>query len=340
MTDLALWPLVVVFVLSAAVLTRAGVALARNASDIVERTALTALFVGMVLMAFATSLPEIVTDVTAALEGSPDLAVGDLFGSSMANMAILAVVDMTRRGRMWPSVELGHARVAAVAIGLTGLAVLGMLASPVPALGWVGVDTLLIAVAYVAALAWIRRSPVSPRDPATTGAAEGPDTGASDDTTPGARQAFLRFGGAGAVILVSAALVGSSAVAITRQTGISETSFGTAVLAVTTSLPELIASLAAARMGRHDLAVGNLFGSNAANMSVLFFADLAYTPGPILGAIAPGQALAGVGAIMLMAMALAAIVHGAETRIARFEPDALLLLAAYGALLALVVVRS
>jgi len=327
-------------VVSGALLTRAAVGLARNASEIVARTSLSALFVGMVLMAFATSLPELVADVTASLEGAPDLAVGDLFGSSMANMAILAVIDMTRRGGMWPAVELGHARVAAMAIGLTTLALLGILAAPVPALGWVGADTVLIAIAYVAALAWFRRSPVSPRERTALGPLVAGRATDVDGGSAGVRRVFLRFAGAAVAILVTAPVVASAAVEITHQSGISETFFGATLLAVTTSLPELIASLAAARMGQQDLALGNLFGSNAANMSVLVFADIAYTPGPILGAVDPGQAIAGLGAILLMVIALAAIVHGAETRIARLEPDAMLLLGAYGAMLVLVALRS
>jgi cation:H+ antiporter len=63
----------------------------------------------MILVAGATSLPEIITDVSVSLAGAPDLAVGDLFGSSMANMAILAVVDLLHRRRVWPRVEIGHA---------------------------------------------------------------------------------------------------------------------------------------------------------------------------------------------------------------------------------------
>lgn len=63
----------------------------------------------MVLVAGATSLPEVVTDVSASLADAPDLAVGDLFGSSMANMAILAVLDLHERRRVWPQVEVGHA---------------------------------------------------------------------------------------------------------------------------------------------------------------------------------------------------------------------------------------
>ena len=95
----------------------------------------------------------------------------------------------------------------------------------------------------------------------------------------------------------------------------------------------LVASLAAVRIGTYDLAVGNLFGSNAFNMTILFAADLAYGPGPILAAVDPAQVVAGVGAILLMAIALAAVVHGTRTRIRRLEPDAVALLATYALLL-------
>jgi cation:H+ antiporter len=115
---------------------------------------------------------------------------------------------------------------------------------------------------------------------------------------------------------------------------------GTTLLAFATSLPELVAAVAAVRIGAHDLAVGNLFGSNCFNMAALLFADVAYRPGPLLAAVHPGQAVAGISAVLLMSLALAAIVHGAETRVARLEPDAILLLLIYlGGLGAVWVVR-
>lgn len=64
-------------------------------------------------------------------------------------------------------------------------------------------------------------------------------------------------------------------------------------------------------------------------MTILFAADLAYRPGPILAAVSPARMVAGVGAILLMAIALAAVVHGTRTRIRRLEPDAVLVLVVY-----------
>lgn len=327
----------IVFAAAATVLTLAGVQLARAGDEIAERAGLSRLFVGMLLVAGATSMPEIVTDVSAAIADAPDLAVGDLFGSSMANMAILAFVDLLHRHRVWPRVEIGHARVASVAIALTALATLGVLTPPGLALGWVGIDTMAIAAAYAAAVAWMRRSPTGRFGegevlPVPTGWTQ-PGRGAL-------RPGVLRFAAAAAVILVSAPALAYSGQDIARDTGMGETFVGTALLALSTSLPELVASIAAVRIGAHDLAVGNLFGSNAFNMAALVLVDAAYTPAALLRSIDPSQATAGVGAILLMALALAALVHGTETRVRRLEPDAILLLVVYaGALFAVWSVR-
>lgn len=324
--DLVAWQWLVVFGLGAAALVRSGVSLAGAGDELAERTGLGGLVTGMVLVALATSLPELLTDVSAAAAGAPDLAIGDLFGSSMANMAILAVVDLVHRGRVWPRIGVGHARVAAVAIALTAMAVLGIVIPDAPAIGWVGVDSVLIVAAYVAAMAWFRRSPGGLGVP--TGWAERPDVSGGS-----IRRAALTFAAAAAVVLVAAPITAVAARELAEAAGIAQTTVGAGLLAIATSMPELIASLAALRIGAHDLAVGNLFGSNAANMAVIVFADLAYRPGPILGAVDAAQVVAGAGAILLMALAVAAIVGGTETRVWRLEPDATVLLVVYVGLL-------
>ena len=333
--DLGLAAFVLLFTLSAAAVAGSGIVLARTGDTIAERTGLGGLVVGMFLLAGATSLPEIATDVSAALAGAPDLAVGDLFGSSMANMAILALLDLVYRGRVWTRVGLGQARLAAIAIALTCVALLALLVPTTPAIGWVGIETIVIVVGYLAATAWIHRTRGSGRRESDgtgeimvpTGWGEANEAGAS------LRSVVVRFGLAAGVVLVAAPLVALSAQGIANETGVGETFIGTFPLAITTSLPELVASLTAVRIGAHDLAVGNLFGSNAFNMVALFAADVAYTPGPILSAVAPAQAVAGVGAVLLMAVALAAVIHGTETRIRRLEPDAVALLLTYVLLL-------
>ncbi len=333
---MGLWQAIVVFLLSAAVLVKAGSALAAYADQIAERMRMSRLFVGTLMLAFATSLPEVVTDITAARADAPDLAVGDLLGSSMANMAILAIIDLLYRGQVWPSVELGHARVAAVAIGLTAVATLSIMTGTVAGIGSVGFAPLLIMGLYVLSIAWFRRMPLLARPGFDeTRIPIQKATGWSEEAKKfSLGKLWFRFGGSVLFIFMSAPIATLAVKAIAEHTGLEQTFLGAALLAVTTSLPELVASVASLRIGAYDMAVGNLFGSNVANMSVLLFADLAYTEGPILAAVAPAQAIAGVGAILLMAIAVAAIVGESErTRIRQLEPDAIVLLISYAALM-------
>jgi cation:H+ antiporter len=141
------------------------------------------------------------------------------------------------------------------------------------------------------------------------------------------------FGAGALVVMVTAPVLAIAGKELAELSGIGQTFVGATLLAITTSLPELATSLAAVRIGAVDLAVGNLFGSNALNMGILAFADLAYLPGPILGAVSPSQLVPGLGAILLTGLGLAAVLHGTETRVWRLEPDAVLILVAYGLLL-------
>jgi cation:H+ antiporter len=329
---------VLLFLASAAIVVVAGVMLAGAGDEIATRTGLGGALVGMILLAGATSLPEIVIEASAAAAGQPDLALGDLFGSGMANMAILAVIDLMHRGRVWHQVEIGHARLAALAIAITTIPILAILVPPGIAIGWVGIESIGVVVAYVAAVAWLRRArPPRGRRRDASGEVIAP-VGWShrEGTDVPLRGVLLRFGAAALMILVTAPVAAASAGAIAEETSIGETFIGALLLAVTTSLPELVASIAAVRIGAFDLAVGNLFGSNLFNVNALLAADLFYTPGPVLAAVSSAQVVAGVGAILLMGLALAAVVHGDRTRIQRLEPDAILVLVAYVVLLAAV----
>jgi cation:H+ antiporter len=203
-------------------------------------------------------------------------------------------------------------------------------------IGWVGLTPIVIVVVYVLSIAWFRRMPLLARP-----GLEQPQIPLQEATGWSEKAAkislnglWLRFGISALLILLTAPITTLSVKAIADSTGIAQTFLGAALLAVTTSLPELIASIASLRIGAYDMAVGNLFGSNVANMSILVFADLAYTEGPILAAVSQGQVVAAIGAILLMSVAVAAIVGESEqTRLRKLEPDAIVLLTIYAATL-------
>ncbi|MEA2025521.1 MAG: hypothetical protein U9O18_02400, partial [Chloroflexota bacterium] len=285
----------------------------------------------------ATSLPEIAVAVSAVVaEGSPDLAIGNLFGSNMANMALLAIVDMAWRGRVWHRVGSGHARTASVAIALTAIAVLAVMRPFELALGWVGIESIIIFVGFISLIAWTHRSstPAVPTGEVSHEQAEHEHLSGSEVTSRSAilhtiRWDLAKFGLAALVILISAPVLVNAADGIGQEANLGDSFVGASFLAFSTSLPELATAFAAVRIGAFDLAVGSLLGSNAFNMAIILIVDLVYTDGPILADVDAVQAFVGVSAILLMSIVVAGIIHGAKTRASRLEPGAGMALVAY-----------
>jgi cation:H+ antiporter len=316
---------VLVFLASGAAIVFAGSALARFADVIAERTRLGRVWIGSVLLAGATSLPELATDLVAVRLGAVDLAMGDLFGSSLANMLILANLDLfAARRRLLQRAALDHALAASLAITLNALAAALVVVRPEVSFLSVGPGSVLLFVLYIAGTRAVFRH--SMRDGVRAEVAPvGPDT----KQTPSFRQALRGFALAALLVLAVAPAFAWSARGVAELSGLGDTFFGTTLVGLATSLPELAASLAAVRMGAFDLAVGNLFGSNAINMALMLPLDLAQ-PGNLFGAVEQGHALSGLFAVVLMSLGLAAIVYRAKHRYAMIEPDSLLMIAAYG----------
>jgi cation:H+ antiporter len=133
---------------------------------------------------------------------------------------------------------------------------------------------------------------------------------------------------AAATTLAAAPVLAWSATAIAERTGLGGTLVGTVLVGGSTSLPELVATIAALRIGAHDLAVGNLFGSNAFNMALLLCLDAAQ-PGNLFASVDPHHAISGLIAVVLMTIGLAGIVYRAEHRFTMSEPTSALMAIAY-----------
>jgi cation:H+ antiporter len=340
---LILW--LALFAVMSAFIVAAGVLLARSGDRIADRTGLGGLLIGMVLVAAATSLPEIAVAVSAVLEGSPDLAIGNLLGSNMANMALLALVDLVFLGRVWHRASSGHGRTAAIAIALTAIPVLAILEPFEVTIGWVGIESIIIFVGFVSLISWTRRSPTPAVLAGETSHAElvlaeaEAEVGRAQPgaAPPSSRTSVLQsikvdlvtFGVAALIILAAAPVLVISAEGIAAESGLGETFVGASFLAFATSLPELSTALAAVRIGAFDLAVGSLLGSNAFNMAIILVVDLFYLEGPILAHVTSIQAFVGVGAILLMSLVMAGIIHTARTRASRLEPSSWMVLIVY-----------
>lgn len=215
-----------------------------------------------------------------------------------------------------------HALAASLAIALNALAAVLILARPDPASWWVGPSSILLFLVYLAGTRSIHRHAV--RDGAPRSAVS---TEEGRQHVP-LRRAALGFALAALLVLAVAPVFAWSAKGIATITGLGNTFVGTWLVGLSTSLPELVACLAAVRLGAFDLAVGILFGSNAFNMAIFLPLDLAQ-PGSLFAALDSAHALSALFAVVLMSLGLAAIVYRAKRRFAMLEPDSLLVLVAY-----------
>jgi len=319
------------FLVLAAIVAGAGTALARAADLIADATGLGRLLVGSVLLAAATSLPELAVDVAAVRAGHTDLAAGDLLGSSLMNLSILAAIDLCRRnGRKMLSREAAsHALSATLAIAVTGLAGCAILtAGKLPAVGLVGIGGWSWAI-LVAYLLGARMLFVDQRISARLAV----------DQVPSAPRGVWR---AGVVFLCSAVVLvmvgprlAEVAAELAERSGLGGTFVGTTLVAVTTSLPELVATLVAVRLGAVDLAIGNVFGSNAFNM-IMFVPLDAVCPGSLFQAVSSAHAVTAFAVIVATAITILGQLYHVERRVPLIEPDALLVLCVIGGALALV----
>lgn len=145
------------FLLSSGVIVVSGVYLTRNADKIAETTKLGRLLVGGIFLASATSLPELFVDISAVKNNIPDLAVGDLMGSSLFNLLILAIADLLHRGAstLFSRASAMHALSASMSISVMALAGMFILAGPQLAsyaVGECGLGALGIVIAYILGL--------------------------------------------------------------------------------------------------------------------------------------------------------------------------------------------
>lgn len=311
----------------AAVIVVAGTALARCADAIAEATGLGRLVVGSVLLAAATSLPELTVDLSAIRLGLPDLAVGDLFGSSLMNLLILAAIDLLPQssGKMLSRSAAAHALSGLLSIALTGLAALALLTSRDMAKGeFLGVHVWvwLIVLGYGLGV----RAVFIDQRIALRAAREAELPAEKLHPQWSLRRSSAGFVAAASVILVVGPYLAKTAGEFARLTGLGESFVGTTLVALSTSLPELVATLAAVRIGAFDLAVGNVFGSNAFNMVLLLPLD-AMHPGPLLAAASSTHAVSSLAAVVATSTAIMGQLYQAPKRWRFLEPDAWLVMA-------------
>lgn len=314
----------IIFIATSAIVVVAAIKLAEYGDIIAVRTQLGGLFVGTILLAGATSLPEMIASISAFRSGVPDLAAGNFFGSNMVNVVLLALVDLFHfQVPLLRRVAVSHALTATLASLLMLTAVIAILAEIDITIGWVGLDALALIVIYFAGIWLIQREsngPTASTAPAKVAPAPG---------FPTLRKGIIGFVVAAVVLMAVVPQLVNASTEIAVITGLGTGFVGTALLSIVTSLPELLAAMAAMRINAFDMAVGNLLGSSVFNMLAIGIADFFYVDGRFLGAIDPAFAMVGLLGLLLTNMALLGNLARVERKILFIEVDTLMIILVY-----------
>ncbi|MEX2081244.1 MAG: hypothetical protein WEC33_06475 [Dehalococcoidia bacterium] len=315
------------FILAATAIVIAGTFLTRAADRLAELTGFGRLLIGAVLLAGATSLPELSVDVSAALKGLDDIAVGDLLGSSLFNLLILAVADLLHKQRGWmlSRSAVAHAIPAVMSMLLTAIVGVAILARFGVSVGGIGGGSAGVIAAYALGVRMVFYDQRFARQKAETESTVEPPPPWSERRAA-VRAAVIRYLVSAAAIVAAGPFLADAAGRIAELSGLGGTFVGTTLVAFSTSLPELVATIAAVRLGAFDLALGNIFGSNALNMALMLPVDIA-SGGPLLSTVSTAHALTAFWVVIITAVAVIGQLYHVERRHRFLEPDALMVIA-------------
>ena len=282
-----------------------GTKLARYGDVIAEKTGLSGIWVGLLLLAIVTSLPEIITGISAVtVINAPDLAVGTIFGSNALNLFIIALLDITyRRGPLLTKASKEHKLSAGLGILLIVFAGASIFLSTRVWEGgicWLGIYSMVLVILYLLGSRWIfKREQTSPSV----------ETVSLRYKNISSRRAYLGFGIAAIAIIgvgTWLAMVGDE---IAVVTGLGTTFVGSLFLAITTSLPELVVCFAALRIGAVDMAIADVLGSNMFNIGIgVASFDLFYGSASIFSAASQTHIITTATVVLMSLIVIAGLI--------------------------------
>ena len=237
-----------------------------GASALARKMGVSPLLVGLTIVAFGTSMPELAVSVTAALRGANEIAVGNVVGSNMFNLLVVAglsavicplVMDKMLLRRDWPL------SIFAAVLLLVAIAPDHVIAR------WEGAVLLVIFAVILS-----RQIKAALNDRAQLAAAEAEAAEEAAEMTKSPVMIWVN-------IVLGGQLAVNGATGIARMFGLSETLIGLTIVAIGTSLPELVTSIVAARKGQNEIAMGNVIGSNLFNILLILGVSAVITPIPV-----------------------------------------------------------
>jgi cation:H+ antiporter len=301
------------FIICTSAIVYSGTRLSKYGDIIAEKTGLGKVWIGVILMASVTSLPELVTGVGSVTYGGvPNIAVGDVLGSCVFNILIIAILDT-----VYPVIPISakahQGNILSAGFGILLLSIvaaslfLGNAAAP---MGWIGPYTVLFVIIYFVAMRLVFF--YEKKQIAAFIKEIGAELRYRDISQ---KEAVTKFSINALVVIVAAIFLPEIGAGLAESTGLGQTFVGNILIAVSTSLPELVVSLTAIKIDAVDLAVGNLFGSNIFNIFILAIDDIFFVKGPLFSFANPNNIIPALSAIAMTTIAIIGLTYRAEKKL-------------------------
>ena len=316
------------FILCSAVIVYCGSNLSKYGDVIAEKTGLGRAWIGLVLMASVTSLPELITGISSvAIADVPDIALGDIMGACVFNLSIIALMDMLNGKKpIFSESEHGLILSAGFGIILISLASISIMANAnIPAIGHIGLYSPAIIMIYFIG---IRGVFLFERRRIKEFVGEMAQTLRYEHITT--KEAVVKYAINALFIIGAAASLPFIGNRLAEETGLGRSFVGTVFIAMATTLPELVVSVSALKIGAADMAIANLFGSNMFNIFILAIDDIFYVKGALLSNVSTNHAVTGFMAVLMTGIAIAGLTYRLQRKaFLRLGWDAIAILLAY-----------
>ena len=292
------------FFICVALIVYSGIKVSKYGDIIAEKTGLGGTWIGVLLLASMTSLPELVTGASSVLLASvPNLAVGTIFGSAVFNLAIIALMDLcSKEGPVLKKAQKNHLLTAAFGIVLLSIAACSLVLDQhitILQVLWFNICSPLILTIYFIGMRIIYKIE-------TQTIAIIADTSLKYQHI--SKTKTYQFFALHAVVIIAIStwlpFIGDE---IALLTGWGNTFFGTVFIALATSLPEIVISLSALRIGAIDMAIGGVLGSNLFNLGILAVDDLLYFKGSLFADVSATHLLPALSSILMSAIVVACL---------------------------------
>ncbi|MFP4314323.1 MAG: sodium:calcium antiporter [Alphaproteobacteria bacterium] len=287
--ELPLFANMLIFAVLATLIWNAGTRLSYFIDAIAEKTNIARAFLGLILLATATELPELVTTTTASSRGNGTLALNNMFGGMLMQLLVLAIADIfVKKGTLSAQPKSPTVAIAGL-LCITSLAavLIANVLSDFTIAFHIGIGSILIAGLYMTSMFILhsvdKRDVWSPVDLPEDKVAEKERKNRYDEKSLKALILYALI--AGIVIFFCGVFLVRLAETLATQTGLGSSFIGATLLALSTSMPELSTSIAAVRVKAYSMAISNVLGSNMIMVFLIFPNDLAFTNGPIINEI-------------------------------------------------------